>query len=215
MPLIATMLAGSCDAAPTRAVASVLDWVDQLLVVDSGLSTEHLAAIQAQAGEKFRHVRFAWPHDFAAARNFALEQATQLGGRWAVTIDTDEQLRFPGYANQAELLAALESRPEVRSWYVPRLGGQYAKDRFIRLPTNLRWCARVHEYLSGAAKGERAGRLQSLSSIPMAQGVLAAPVTANGYNLGPPKGRFKLFRHRWAGEETLAKRRHGAKHRLG
>lgn len=156
MTLIATLLAGSCAVAPKRAVASVLDWVDQLLVLDSGLSAEHLATLQAQAGAKFRHTRFPWPHDFAAARNFALDQATQHGGGWAVTIDTDEQLHLPGYANQAELLAALKSRPEIRSWYVPLLGGQYAKDRFIRLPTNLRWCARVHEYLSGATAAERA-----------------------------------------------------------
>jgi hypothetical protein len=87
MTLIATMLAGSCAVAPTRAVASVLD---------SGLSAEHLATLQAQAGPKFRHTRFAWPHEFATARNFALDQATHLGARWAVTIDTDEQLVCEG-----------------------------------------------------------------------------------------------------------------------
>jgi len=156
MLVIATLLTGPLESPPVRAVGSVLPWVDLLLVADSGLSAEHLDTIGNLAGDKFRHVPFAWPHDFAAARNFALDRAAALGGRWAVTIDTDEELHFPSYESKAELLAALNSEPKVQTWLVPFRGGQYAKERFIRLPSKLRWEGSVHESLVGAGAGERA-----------------------------------------------------------
>lgn len=155
MSLIATLLAGPTETPPTRAVVSVLPWVDQLLVLDSGLAPDHLAAIRAQAGEQFRHIEFTWPNDFAAARNFALERAVQLGGSWAVTIDTDEELHFPAYQSPVNLLTALNADAIVQTWLVPFCGGQYAKERFIRLPSILHWLGNVHEALTGAAENER------------------------------------------------------------
>ena len=156
MNLIATMLYGKGPATPRRAVGSVLPWVDLLLVLDSGITEWQLLKIRELAGDKLRHVKFSWPQDFGAARNFALEQAERLNGRWAVTIDSDEALRFPGFRSQAELLAALEARPEIQSWMTPFRGGDYAKDRFVRLPTKLRWQGVVHEYLGGNRDDERA-----------------------------------------------------------
>jgi tetratricopeptide (TPR) repeat protein len=153
MQLIATLLAGHGNTAPTRAITSVLRWVDVLLVLNSGLPFEHLNAIREQAGAKFRLVEFSWPHDFAAARNFAIAQATSLGGTWALTIDTDELIHFPGYSSQVELLASLQSNPQMQCWLVPFSGGRYVKERFVRLPTKLRWQGIVHEYLSGLNVG--------------------------------------------------------------
>lgn len=156
MTIIATMLYGKGLVAPRWAVESVLPWVDLVLVLDSGIEAKQLSQLRELAGEKFRLAQFEWPKDFGGARNFSLEQAERLQGSWAVTVDADEALRFPGYRSQAELLAALNSRPEVQAWMVPFRGGEYAKDRFIRLPTKLRWQGVVHEYLGSGNPEEKA-----------------------------------------------------------
>jgi hypothetical protein len=99
-----TLMAGSGDPRPTRTGSA------QLIVE-----------------------QFAWCDDFAKARNFALDAAATHGATWAMTLDTDERMEFPGYASREELLAALESDPQVRVWLVMEKGGRYAKERFVRV----------------------------------------------------------------------------------
>jgi hypothetical protein len=113
MTIVATMLYAKGPTTPRRAVESVLPWVDWLLVLDSGIEKPQLAELRQLAGAKFQHVQFDWPKDFGAARNFAIEQAEQLGGTWAVTIDSDERLFLPGYAKQQDLLAAFVRQPTL------------------------------------------------------------------------------------------------------
>ena len=107
---------------------------------------------------------FRWCDDFAKARNFALDAAARHGATWAMTLDTDERMEFPGYASREELLAALESDPKVRVWLVMEKGGRYAKERFVRVGSQrsevegrrseVKWVGRVHEALVGAGPGE-------------------------------------------------------------
>ncbi|ORU00580.1 hypothetical protein D081_1103 [Anaerovibrio sp. JC8] len=57
---------------------------DEIIVVDTG-STDNTVAIAQSAGVNVYH--FKWINDFAAAKNYALEQAT---GDWILFLDADE-----------------------------------------------------------------------------------------------------------------------------
>ncbi|HPI31827.1 MAG TPA: tetratricopeptide repeat protein [candidate division Zixibacteria bacterium] len=66
-------------------LASIRDWVDEIIVVDTG-STDRTAAIAQEYGAKVFHQ--AWEGDFAKHRNYSLAQAT---GDWILVIDADER----------------------------------------------------------------------------------------------------------------------------
>jgi len=67
---------------------SVQAVADELIVVDTG-SRDSTVQVAQQFRASVHH--FAWQQDFAAARNFAKQQAS---GRWILQIDADEEL-FP------------------------------------------------------------------------------------------------------------------------
>ena len=67
----------------SRCLAS-LDGVDEIVVVDTG-STDATVAIAEEAGARVRKI--PWNHDFAAARNQALDACV---GDWILVIDADE-----------------------------------------------------------------------------------------------------------------------------
>lgn len=149
MRIVATMLSGNSESIAADAVASVIDFVDVLCLIDTGITDGTIDAVRAVAGGKLHVESFAWIDDFAAARNAALECARQLDADWALTIDTDERLAFPGYKTREELHQSLEA---ADVWLVPHKDSTYAKERFIRLPTDASWNGRVHEALCSVKK---------------------------------------------------------------
>lgn len=78
-----------------RALGSVADLFDELIVVDTG-STDHTVDIATDFGARVSY--FQWCDDFSAARNHALDQAR---GEWIFWLDADEEL-------------LLESRHEIK-----------------------------------------------------------------------------------------------------
>ncbi|MEX2173569.1 MAG: glycosyltransferase [Pirellulaceae bacterium] len=131
--LIATILAGNCEALIGDAIRSARQWVDAVLLVDTGITDGTRRIAEELAGERLIVEPFAWRNDFAAARNFALGAAARHGARWALTLDTDERLEFSGIASREELRARLEADPRVRAWLVSVRDGSYSKERFIRV----------------------------------------------------------------------------------
>ena len=69
------------------ALASVADFVDEMVVLDTG-STDATVAIAERCGAVVHSI--AWPGDFAPARNRALEL---VRGDWVLVLDADERLR--------------------------------------------------------------------------------------------------------------------------
>jgi tetratricopeptide (TPR) repeat protein len=67
-------------------LASVQSYVDEMIVVDTG-SEDGTIAIAQQYDAQIKH--FQWCDDFAAARNFAIAQAS---GQWILMLDADEEL---------------------------------------------------------------------------------------------------------------------------
>lgn len=153
--IVATILSGNSAPMIAEAVQSVLQHVDLVLLIDTGITDDTLAIAQRIAGDKFRRDAFPWQNDFAAARNFSLAAAANHGGTWALTVDTDERLHFPGYADRDSLWQALESRPEVLVCLVPSEAGDYTKERLIRVPTTLQWQGPTHEAFAGAEAHQR------------------------------------------------------------
>jgi Flp pilus assembly protein TadD len=86
-----------------RCLKSVADFVDEMVVVDTG-SGDDTAAIAEQCGAVVRHI--SWPGDFAPARNRALEWTR---GDWVLVLDADEQLR----PEARKPLRQLMERPEA------------------------------------------------------------------------------------------------------
>lgn len=68
------------------ALATVVPWVDELIVVDTG-SVDETPRIAEGFGARLG--QFSWCDDFAAARNHSLDLAT---GRWVFWMDTDDTL---------------------------------------------------------------------------------------------------------------------------
>lgn len=69
-----------------RCLALAQPYVDEMVIIDTG-SEDSTPAIAASYGAKVGY--FAWKDDFAAARNYALSQAT---GQWILMLDADEEL---------------------------------------------------------------------------------------------------------------------------
>jgi glycosyltransferase involved in cell wall biosynthesis len=68
---------------------SVRDWVDEIIVVDTG-SIDGTVDIATAYGATVAH--FAWCDDFSAARNFAL---AQVKTPWVFWLDADDMVLNP------------------------------------------------------------------------------------------------------------------------
>ena len=174
MHVVATLLSANSELVIREAIDSAGGLVDRELLIDTGITDRTREVAEERLGERLVVETFAWCGDFARARNFALEAAARCGAEWAMTLDTDERMEFPGIASREELVAALESDPRVRVWLVMEKGGRYAKERFVRVErvevrgqrveeetqgadaprSPVRWVGRVHEALVGLGPGE-------------------------------------------------------------
>ena len=153
--IVATLLCGNAEVIVEAAIRSIIDWVDEICLIDTGVTDGTLDRVVAIAGGKMSRSTFKWCNDFARARNAAIEVAERANATWALTIDTDERLEFTAYKNKQQLVQVLESDPKIIAWMVPSRDGCYNKERFLRIPTDVRWEGRTHEALVGAKNGER------------------------------------------------------------
>ena len=90
-----------------RWLASMQACADELVVVDTG-STDRTQELAKAAGARL--FSFAWRDDFAAAKNFALEQAR---GRWILFLDADEYFTPETVTHVRPLLRRMERRLDV------------------------------------------------------------------------------------------------------
>ena len=153
--IVGTMLSANAETLVADAIDSVIDHVDMLLLVDTGIRDRTIDVASDHAREKLVVRKLRWPDDFGEARNAALNFSKQLDARWSMTIDTDERMEFEDLADAESLLARLECDPNVTTWMVRQRDGSYAKERFIKLPTDLTWRGRTHEALGGPSLATR------------------------------------------------------------
>ena len=98
------------DAPNIRKCLESLDWVDELVVIDS-YSTDGTTEICREFTPHVFHYPF---QGFGALRNQALMHATN---DWIFSLDTDE---FTTREIQEEILSLLEDGPSAHAYFVPR-----------------------------------------------------------------------------------------------
>lgn len=159
--LISTTITNSRADVIGAALTTIAPEVDVALVIDTGATDDTMRIAADVLGRKLVALKWPWQNDFAAARNFALDQAKEwLKARreqlrqapeprahdpqdWILTADTDEWLRVPGARS---VLAALPN--EVDVVMVPHVSGTYRQCRAIRATCPGRWHMPVHEYFT-------------------------------------------------------------------
>lgn len=91
-----------------RCLDSIKSYVDEMIVVDTG-SEDGTPEIAAKYGAKVRY--FEWCDDFAAARNYAISQAS---GNWILMPDADEEI----VVESQDFLYQITARPDVIAYKV-------------------------------------------------------------------------------------------------
>ncbi|MGL5271792.1 MAG: glycosyltransferase [Selenomonadaceae bacterium] len=82
-------------------------FADEQILVDTG-STDHTVEIAEKAGIKVYH--YKWDHNFAAAKNYAIEQAN---GDWIVFLDADEYFTPETVKNVRRVIAREHLREDA------------------------------------------------------------------------------------------------------
>lgn len=172
MVIIASIITGNSSATICAAIRSVVDLVDRVLVVDTGITDDTMTLAREAAGEKLLTSHFPWRNDFAAARNHCLN-VCRANGDWYLMVDSDETYR--GTLDRS----LLADSPDVHCWMIPDDSGCYFRERLIRADSPARWTGKTHEALIGLAENQK-NKLISL-------GVSSSPKT-------PKQFREKLQR---------------------
>lgn len=170
-------------------LASIRDWVDEIIVVDTG-STDDTVSIAKDYGAKLYHK--AWTGDFSAARNYSLEQAT---GDWILVIDADERFVPEDVPRVRQLLN--DDKHKILSINVFNVYGEKEDTttflpsiRLFRRALNLRYEGIVHN------------RLELPPDVPVARAPLR--IKHLGYDLSPEQMNRKFLRSKALLEKQLA-----------
>lgn len=144
MTLSICLLTRNEQANLPRVLGSVVGLDAEVVVVDTG-SSDRTVEVAAQHGAKV--YSFAWDDDFAAGRNYALEQAT---GEWVLWLNPDEELATD---MKLQLHLAL-ARPDVLAYSVrvqeipraehPEICTETIQVRLFRRLPEVRYLGRLH-----------------------------------------------------------------------
>jgi len=146
-----TVLSGNAASLIEAAVESGLEFCDQILLVDTGITDDTKQRFGTKVGGRGITSSLKWTNDFAAARNFAMQEAMRIDAQYAMTLDTDERV-FIQHPNPRQFLAEqFAKHPDVVVWMVRSKCGSYAKERFFKLPIpdRMKWSGRTHECFTG------------------------------------------------------------------
>lgn len=139
--IVSVTITESREAEIGDAIRSVVDHVDRVLLVDTGIKDGTEEVARKIAKEKLRVAKHAWV-DFSTARNAGFRFAEELGATWVVIVDSDERLNFGELNLQEELAAITEDVVLMES-----CTGFYSKEKIIRAGRGACFSGPTHEYL--------------------------------------------------------------------
>jgi glycosyltransferase involved in cell wall biosynthesis/predicted GH43/DUF377 family glycosyl hydrolase len=123
------------------AIRSVVDHVDRVLLIDTGITDRTIERAREVAGDKIIVTEHVWV-DFSRARNAAIATAMVLGAEWIIIVDSDERFDF----GVLDLRAALaNTRADVLT--IESLDGHYPKEKILRAASSLYFIGPTHETL--------------------------------------------------------------------
>lgn len=131
-----------------RCINSFIELADEIIIVDTG-STDNTVKIAEGLGAKvfFR----AWDNDFAAAKNYALDQAA---GDWIIILDADEYFESGSMPNLRKALQRIDKNKnteavQCRLYNIEEkknlIIGSMPAVRIIRNRPDIRFYGRIHE----------------------------------------------------------------------
>ncbi len=153
------------EAEIADAIKSVVDHVDRVLIVDTGVTDGTLERAAQIAKGKLTVIKHQWV-DFSAARNAGLEAAKALGAAWIVILDSDERFNFGALSLRVELAKLAADAILIES-----ADGHYPKEKIIRAAANLRYVGPTHETLQGGTRATLHGVI--FDELPKSQEQLA------------------------------------------
>lgn len=134
-----------------RWLEGVRSFADEILITDTG-STDDTIALAKAGGANVNS--FSWCDDFAAAKNFAIEQAH---GDWIVMLDADEYFDKISQKKMRSIISKFHRQKQVAGLITPFLNIDMNRDnkilskawqmRVFRREPGLRFVGMVHETL--------------------------------------------------------------------
>jgi hypothetical protein len=180
-----------------RAIASVRDVADEIVVTDTG-STDDTAAVAASLGARVEY--FPWADDFAAAYNACLAHATRA---WVLQLDADEELVAGARDELRHALARNDAfaftvlREDLSDTSGGRTGTKMRLPRLFRNSPQVRFVGRIHHRFTVPLDDLARGHGQAVFDSSIA-------LTHYGYLGGDKRG--KLLRAARLMELELAER---------
>ncbi|UOF91514.1 glycosyltransferase [Fodinisporobacter ferrooxydans] len=145
-----------------RCIESLLDAVDEIILIDTGSSDRTVEFARNFA--KVKILSFKWCEDFSAARNFGLKQ---IESNWILWVDADEYLHPEDVELVRESAALLETyeptpllHPVIWNVMEQSISVSYSVPRMFPIRGNLRFHGRIHEQI-GPSDGNRYTNLRT------------------------------------------------------
>jgi len=134
-----------------RCLKSVRDFVDEIIVVDTGSQDRSVEIAQSFGAKVFHH---PWENDFSLHRNQSIAYAT---GNWLMQMDADEEL-YPGDGTLLRELAAQNSADYFYCLMYDmdkkgNIRGVFYQIRFFRNSLNMRYVRKVHNQIETRGRG--------------------------------------------------------------
>lgn len=130
------------------ALQSVVDHVDRVLIVDTGITDRTIERAKEVAGPKLAVTAHTWI-DFSSARNAGFEAAEMAGADWVLIVDSDERIDF----GKTDLRKALRNAREDVLFIESDGDDSYPKEKLVRARRGVRFVGPTHEALIGGSRG--------------------------------------------------------------